>query len=234
MPRTLQQSADRWGVPLPTWKRYIADGAPLGNDKKFYSYIVNLQRVPPWAKTSQRMKDMGYQPKAKAKARRAKAAIKVKTAEDFRNHYRDKLNEAVEANDTEGVKFWNEHYLKIDESIRKTELHAKKLGLEDGTTLSRTEVERIMRAVFYAGNANVQGVLTSLCEQLVGFDNPGDLYHALKPAIVGGRLFSGFDKVKNTVGAPSLPDWLVECVKIEAKQYLGNSEALWDKPAKKK
>ena len=229
MPRTLQQSADRWGCPLRTWKRYVSEGAPLGNDKKFYSFVVNLQRVPTWAKTSERMKEMGFQPKAKARAKRAKASMKEKTAEDFRDHYRRKLDEAVEINDTEGVKFWNEHYLKIDESIRKTELHAKKLGLEDGTTLSRTEVERIMRAVFYAGNACVQGQLTSICEQLVGFDKPGDLYHALKPAIVGGRLFSGFDKVMNTSGAPGLPDWLIDCVKLEANQYLGNSEALWAK-----
>jgi len=219
-------------VPLPTWKRYAKDGAPLGNDKKFYSFVVNLQRVPTWAKTSEKMKAMGYQPKAKAKARRTKAAIKEKSADDFRNHYRAKLDEAIGANDTEMIKFWNEHYLKIYESIRKTELHAKKLGLEDGTTLSRTEVERILRAAFYAGNANVQGVLTSICEQLVGHDNPGDLYHALKPAIVGGRLFSGFDKVMNTKGAPSLPDWVVDCVQLEAKQYLGNSEALWTKGEK--
>lgn len=231
MPRTLQQSADRWGVPLQTWKRYISNGAPVGNDKKFYSYVVNLQRVPTWAKKSERMKSMGYDPKAKAKARQSKATIKGKTAKDFRDHYREKLDEAVLANNTEMIKFWNEHYLKIDESIRKTELHAKKLGLEDGTTLSRAEIERILRAIFYAGNACIQGVLTNLCERLVGFDNPGDLCHALKPAIVGGRLFSGFDKVMNTPGAPGLPEWVVECVKLEANQYLGNSEALWTKPS---
>jgi hypothetical protein len=108
-------------------------------------------------------------------------------------------------------------------------MHAAKLGIDNGTVLPRAEVERILRAVFYAGNACTQGVLTSMCEQLVGYDNSGELFHALKPAIVGGRLFSGFDKVMNTKGAPNVPDWIVECVKLEAKQYLGNSESLWTK-----
>ena len=52
--------------------------------------------------------------------------------------------------------------------------------------------------------------------------------------MVGGRLFSGFDKVANIKGAPSLPDWVIDAVRMEAKQYLGNSEALWTKTTKGK
>jgi len=64
--------------------------------------------------------------------------------------------------------------------------------------------------------------------------DPAQIYDTLKPAIVGGRLFSGFDRVENIKGAPSLPDWVIECVRLEAKQYLGNSEALWTKTTKGK
>ena len=133
------------------------------------------------------------------------------------------------ANDQDQVKFWSDLFLKQDESIRRSEAHAARLGIDNGTTLPRAEVERILRAVFYAGNGSVNGALTTICEHVAGLSDPGDVYHSLKPAIVGGRLFSGFDKVANIQGAPALPDWVIECVKLEAQQYLGNSESLWTK-----
>lgn len=226
MPRTHQQQADRWGCPLSTWRRYIGRGAPCGNDKKFYQWVLNLQRTPDWAKTSERMAAMGYKPKSKMK-QRAKMQkesdaeeSKEKSAHHFRDFYRDKLNEAIELNDQEGIKFYNEHYLKIDESIRKTELHAKKLGLEDGTTLSRLDAERILRAAFYAGNACIQGVLTTKCQQWADIHDPAELYESMKPQLVFATLFSGFSKVETAKGAPNIPDWVSECVRQEQKQYI--------------
>lgn len=229
--RTQQMQADEWGMPLGTLKRYITRGAPTGNDKKFYSWLLNLQRVPTWAKTSAKMKAMGYDPKSKAKRRReAKKGKGLDTAADFREHYRKKLAEATEREgDTEGVKFWSDLFLKQDESIRRSEAHAAKLGIDNGTTLPRAEVERILRATFYAGNACVNSSLTMICQHIAGLSKPADIYNVLKPAMVGGRLFSGFDKVANIKGAPNLPDWVIECVRLEAKQYLSGSEALWTK-----
>ena len=108
----------------------------------------------------------------------------------------------------------------------------KKLGLEDGTTLSRSEVERIMRAVMYAGNGCIQGVLTTACEKWAAIEDPAELYAAIKPALVGGKLFSGFSRVATTEGAPQVPEWLIECVKQESEQYLNESESLWAKMKK--
>ena len=179
------------------------------------------------------MKDMGYRPKSKVKHRaKLQKSVDAEETKDngayyFRDFYRDKLNEAIEQNNEESIKFYNEHYLKIDESIRKTELHAKKLGLEDGTTLPRSQVEQILRAVFFAGNACLQGVLTGRCQEWADIHDPAELYESMKPELVAQKLFSGFSKVVTTTGAPNIPDWVMDCVRTEAKQYLASSDSLW-------
>ena len=229
--KTQKQYAEDWGVVLATWNKWKESGAPVGNEKKLAHWLRPKQRLN--KRTREKMAEVGIKTTTKAKRKKATANIelKAKTAEDFRDHYKSQLDKCIQDENVDPieVKFWSELFLKQDESIRRSEIHAAKLGIDNGTVLPRAEVERILRAVFYAGNACTQGVLTSICEQLVGYDKPSDLFHALKPAVVGGRLFSGLDKVMNTQGAPSVPDWVVDCVKLEAKQYLGNSEALWTK-----
>jgi len=223
--KTHKHYAEEFGVTENVFRGWLKQGAPYQNEPKMITWLNALQRKTPAIKVWLKVRGVTPTPK-KAEASKPKNA---KTAEDFRDHYQKKLEEATVTNDQDQVKFWSDLFLKQDESIRRSEMHAAKLGIDNGTVLPRAEVERILRATFYAGNACTQGVLTSICEQLVGYDKPGDLFHALKPAIIGGRLFSGFDKVMNAPGAPNVPDWVVECVKLEAKQYLGNSESLWTK-----
>jgi hypothetical protein len=223
--------AESFGISINTFRNWLKRGAPYQNKAKMITWLLNLQRLPEGAK--EYLKDNGVNIAARSPRKSIKSGTTgLKDISDFRDYYREKLGQATEANDQDQVKFWSEQFLKTDESIRRSEAHAAKLGIDNGTVLPRAEVERIMRAVFYAGNACTQGVLTSICEQLVGYDDPGDLYHALKPAVTGGRLFSGFDKVSNVTGAPNIPSWVVDCVKLEAEQYLGNSESLWTRKLK--
>ena len=229
--KTQQQYAEDWGVKLKAWNGWKSDGAPVGNEKKLAYWLRNKQRLN--KRTREKMAEVGVT--AKSKSRRKQVAAKIekesKTAEDFRDHYKAQLDKCIqdENGDPTEVKFWSELFLKQDESIRRSEIHAAKLGIDNGTTLPRAEVERILRATFYAGNACVNSSLTMICQHIAGMSDPAQIYDTLKPAIVGGRIFSGFDKVANIKGAPALPDWVLECVKTEAKQYLGNSEALWTK-----
>ena len=223
--KTHKHYAEEFGVAEITFRGWLKKGAPYQNEAKMITWLNGLKTKSPEVRAWLKARGVKPNPR-KDEASKPKHA---KTAENFRDHYQKKLDEATITNDQDQVKFWSDLFLKQDESIRRSEIHAAKLGIDNGTVLPRAEVERILRAVFYASNACVQGQLTSICEQLVGYDNPGDMFHALKPAIVGGRLFSGLDKVMNTAGAPNVPGWVVDCIKLEAKQYLGNSESLWTK-----
>jgi hypothetical protein len=235
--KTQSQYAEDWGVKLAAWNKWKKAGAPVGSEKKLANWLRPRQRLNP--RTREKMAEVGVKTTTKAKRKQAvqKIESKSKTAEDFRDHYKAQLDEEIqkgEQGDQNQVKFWSELFLKQDESIRRSEIHAAKLGIDNGTTLSRAEVERIFRATMWAGNACVNSNLTMICQHLAGLDQPDDIYNVLMPAIVGGRLFSGFDKVANIKGAPSLPDWVLECIRYEATQYLSNSESLWTGAAKSK
>jgi hypothetical protein len=225
--RTDDEKAAEYGVSRQTIVRWREDGAPFDNDRELFLWMRKNQikgarkwRVDFLDKTPDLKLEKKSIPKVKKQG-------DLSSAEHFRDHYKQQLDESIKCNDTESIKFWNEHYLKIDESIRKTQLHAQKLGIDNGTTLPRAEVERILRAIFYAGNGCVNGALSTICEHLAGVSDPAEIYDVLKPAVVGGRLFSGFDKVSHIHGAPALPKWVLDCVKTEAKEYLGSSESLW-------
>ena len=166
--KTAKHWAEEFGVSVNTFNGWLKQGAPYQNEAKMKTWLSNLERKSPGVKKW--LAERGINVAGKKKKKDLPAELS--SAESFRDHYRMKLDEAIQMNDTDSVKFWNEHYPKIDESIRKTELHAKKPGLEDGTTLARAEVERIPRAAFYAGNACVQGVLTTACQQWSSIDDP--------------------------------------------------------------
>ena len=223
--KTHQHYADDFGISERTFRTWLKQGAPYQNEAKMITWLNAQQRKTPSVRAW--LKARGVKPVPKKSTILKK--IKAKTAEDFRDHYQKMLEQATDSNDQDQVKFWSELFLKQDESIRRSEAHAAKLGIDNGTTLPRAEVERILRAVFYAGNACVNSSLTMICQHIAGLSKPADIYNVLKPAMVGGRLFSGFDKVANIKGAPSLPDWVIDAVRMEAKQYLSNSESLWTK-----
>jgi hypothetical protein len=223
--KTHKHYADEFGVSENVFRGWLKKGAPYQNEPKMITWLNAQQRKTPAVRAW--LKARGVKPVPKKAAVLKK--IKAKTAEDFRDHYQKMLEQATETNDQDQVKFWSELFLKQDESIRRSEAHAAKLGIDNGTTLARAEVERILRATFYAGNACVNSSLTMICQHIAGLSKPADIYNVLKPAMVGGRLFSGFDKVANIKGAPALPGWVIDAVRLEAKQYLGNSEALWTK-----
>ena len=218
------ERAEEIGVSRQSLATWIKKGAPFEDDRRLAVWLLNQERITAKVRAWCNKVIKRETPRQNHVA---KDDAELKNLEGILDYYMGKLNESVQHGELESIKFWNEHVIKTSESIRRSEAHAAKLGIDNGTVLPRAEVERILRAVFYAGNGCVNGALSTICEHLAGLSDPSDVYHALKPAIVGGRLFSGFDKVANIKGAPALPDWVIECVKLEAQQYLGNSESLW-------
>lgn len=227
--KSQNERAKEIGVSRQTLATWIKKKAPFEDDHRLAVWLLNQERITVKVRAWCNKIIKKNTPR---KNHVAKDKSELKNLEGILDYYMGKLNASVEEGALESIKFWNEHVIKTSESIRRSEAHAAKLGIDNGTTLPRAEVERILRAVLYAGNACVNGSLTMICEHVAGMDDPAQIYDCLKPAIVGGRLFSGFDRVANIKGAPGLPDWVLECVKTTAKDYLGNSESLWTGSAK--
>jgi hypothetical protein len=147
-------------------------------------------------------------------------AAETKTPEQLRDEYLAELQVAKSEGNEEREKVALNAYLKIDKQIRDTLLDEKKLGIKEGEMLPREEVERIMKAVIYAGNACVRNQMKEICQVLASESNPNAIYQKLAPAILGGRLFEGFKAVMKSPSKVQLPEWIVDVMQSEGENYL--------------
>ena len=143
-----------------------------------------------------------------------------RSLEEMRTYYAENLDAVTRSEDfdKEGIKFWNDLLLKVDESIRKSEAHAKKLGIDRGELLSREEVERILRAMFWAVNACSDKFAKQMAQHLSD-KSPAEVYDILAPNLTA-RVFEALKKVAKTPGEINLPPYVIECATAEEKQYI--------------
>lgn len=146
--------------------------------------------------------------------------------EGLRDHYLRETAQAILEGDRGRVKVWNDLLLKTDESLRRTELHRQKLGLTQGETIPRAEMERIIKALVYGGNASIRAHLKELCEDLAACSSPAQVYHILPPMVLGGRIFEGLKRLVKSPRDPrspksevELPQWIVDCFIQEGENY---------------
>lgn len=217
---TQQQIADTFGVGQKMVSRWKQQGAPMSDLLALCKWIrLHRQRMPKELKQGiERIeRQAGQTVIQKAKA---DAPSDRRTLEDFRDYYVEQLNIATQASLPDEVKHWNDLLLKTEKCIREAEAHIKKLGLESGETIDRVEVERILAAVIYAGNACVRAQIKEIAEALAAESDPAVIYEALAPAILGGRIFEGFKNVAKADSGVILPAWVINCVQSEGDNYL--------------
>ena len=132
-----------------------------------------------------------------ATIKKAKAA-QQRTLEETRDYYSDQLDNATSSSvtDHETIKFWNDLWLKADESIRRSQAHERKLGLEQGETLPKASVEEILKNVIWSGNACCNNYSKQIAQSLSG-KTPAEIHKIL-----------------------NLPQWVIDCVQREEKLYL--------------
>lgn len=215
-----------------TVRRWKSDGAPLDNPKRMVSWLLTRKRIPKGAQAwmdSQSLNKPGPDlPMEETETPEiVESTGEVKELEERRIDLDRRLDRAMASDNESKIKLYTELLVRVDESLRRDQAHQKKLGLDTGEMMPRGEVERIMRAAFYAGNACVEGVLQQICEQVVSFDFPEEAYHYLKPILLGGRLFSGFSRVAKVPGPPQVPQWLIDTIRAQSEQYFDNPEAIW-------
>ena len=225
--------AEFYGVDVRTIRRWKSSGAPLDNPQRMVGWLLSRKRIPngavKWLETQQKAKPAAESPVVNDEDSPldSDAVGSVKPLEDRRIELDRNLDLAIRANDHGQIKLYGELLVRVDESLRRSEAHQKKLGLDQGETLGRMEVERILRALSYAGNACIEGLMDEICERVVAFDYPEEAYHFLKPILLGGRLFAGFARVEKVPGLPNVPTWVSAAMRAEADQYLDNAEAIW-------
>ncbi len=209
--------AKKWGATSMTISNMAKKGCDWDADEKELArwLIANCKRKP--AKMTKLIKEILQPTDLNESASKSKAA----SLEDMREYYSVQLNTATKCKDVnhEAVKFWNDLLLKADESIRKSQAHEKKLGIEKGELLSRSEVERIIKASIWAGNACIDKFSKQIAQRLSNLP-PQDVHKALKPQLTGMIIFEGMRRVTKTPGEINVPQWVADCYQTERSLYL--------------
>ena len=218
--KTETELAKEFGVnrrgSIVRWKKA---GAPFnGTDAELYQWLVNnnARGAAAWMKAFREANPDQYTKKAAKKKPKPTA---TKSAEELRDEYFIELQEAKEAGDEAREKTSLDAYLKIDKQIRDAEAHDKKLGLDRGEVLSRLEVERIIKASIWAGNACIDKFSKQIAQRLSNLP-PQEVHKALKAQLTGMIIFEGMRRVTKTPGEINVPQWIADCYETERSLYL--------------
>ena len=221
MPKiTQQQISDIFGVDQKMVSRWKQQGASLDDFQALCKWLrLNRQRMPKELKDNIQRIERKASSDVIQKSVATEAADR-KTLEDFRDYYVEQLNVATKEGLADEVKHWNDLLLKAEKCIRESEAHIKKLGIEKGEMMPREEIQRIIRALIYGGNACVRAQVKEIAEVLAAESSPAEIYEMLSPAILGGRIFEGLKVLTKSESQVRLPMWVVECFQSEGENYL--------------
>ncbi len=202
------------------WKKLKAPFE--GTDAEMYQWLVdnNIRGANEWKK-SYRINNPDIFPNKVSNKTENEHEIETenKTAEQLRDDYLADLHLAKANEDEAREKVALNAYLKIDKQIREAEAHAKKLGIDRGEVLARSEVERILKAVFHAGNACCDKFSKQIAQKISN-KNPAEVYEILAPTLTCLTLFEAMKRVTKTPGDINVPEWVIECSKTEEKHYI--------------
>ena len=159
---------------------------------------------------------------------RVSKADEPQSLEAMRDYYADQLHAATQAEHVNGdeVKFWNDLMLKADESLRKSEAHSKRLGLDRGEVLPRSEVERILTNVFWSGNSACCNFAKQHALRISN-QTPEKICETLRPLMIAKDIFPQLWKLAKVPGQINLPAWVVKAALTKEKKYIKPRE---DKP----
>lgn len=210
----LEFHAEKWGVTARTIGNLSERGCDFDASDVAVATWLN-KHVKKKSKKMREVIESILKPKKKKEQVKKPAD---KTAEDLRDDYFSELQEAKAEGDQEREKISLDAFLKIDKQIRDSEAHAKKIGIDKGELLSRGEVERILCALFWAGNACCDKFSKQIAQRLSD-KKPAEIHKILKPTLTALSLFEGLKRVAKTPGDINLPEWVIECSRTEEKQY---------------
>lgn len=220
--KTEAELADEFGVDrrgsIVRWKKL---NAPLeGTDAQMYQWLIEkkIRGAADWKRQYRLANPEQFPIKAKKK-KTAKKKEPTKTPEELRDEYFEEVQHAKSAQDEAREKIALDGYLKITDQIRKNEAHDKRLGLDRGEVLPRSEVERIIKNATWAGNACCYKFSKQIAQRLAN-KPPGEVHKVLHPMLTGLLVFEGMKRLAKVPGEINLPQWVIDCYQTERQNYL--------------
>lgn len=243
-PRSVAGQAEFYRVTPRTIDRWRAREAPLldvaamiewaPNQKSlpdsFLARIAELKAMQPGGKKTAMEGDADWQEFiSQARSGDAKESLeKLALARDFASF---KFEKASRATDKDNMKFYAELLSKFEGVFHDAQLRARKLGIDEGELLPRSEVERITWAVAYwllrATDQHLDAITSKLKALSPGLDAE-PVRAVLEPELLSCRFLEPFAKAARIQSGVGLPGWLFAKMRESAGDFLEAGEKQFD------
>jgi hypothetical protein len=227
--RPNKEIAEFWNVTDRTVKTWRAKGAPVEDDDGMAKWLrahpacitdgvrkrlrdfTSLSSVDPdWEEFQKAAIEQTDDDPKKAMAMIAKA----------RSFAAFKFEKASAVNDQDGIKFYADLLAKLEGTLHDAQLRAKKLGIDQGELVPRSEVERILRAWAFWSMRSVDADLADLCPKLTGLAQVNDARAVLEPALLSARFLKPFVRASRISSPAAVPGWMVAIVQDAVDDYI--------------
>lgn len=202
-------------------RAWIQRGAPIeGTREELARWIAEQTKISAKARNWSRKVLAASKPKKTKRKKLSDETDELEILKAVLREHTAALDVATDEDNLDRIRFYTDSVKNLASTIRETEAHAKRMGLQTGETLPREEVERILAMVFNAGNACIERNLVQYCQRWADIHDPAELYEVMKPQLVFSTLFSGFSHYENAKGNPHLPQWVVDHALRERDNYI--------------
>ena len=153
--------------------------------------------------------------------------------EKNRAYWAFKLDRAQQQNDRVSIDFATKQHLRFESAIHDAQLRAKRLGLDQGELLARSEAERVFCAVAYWQMRCTDEALHDLGAQIAAASAAGplpaeELERIIEPVLLTAKVLVPLTRAIQVNSSMKLPEWAVASMKKVIGEMLENGEEQFD------
>ena len=231
--------AEFWRVDRRSVQRWLKAGLPVDNPAEMARFILAMKRPAdgPRGKAEEILllerKGAAAPPPAKAKSAEAEslpantpepaprpdplseeeiegAAVDLERASKVTFI---RLSRAIDQGDQSSIRFWNGEFIRLQKAIREEQMHARKMGLDEGQLLSKGEVCRLMWALAFWLCRGVEQDVFALAPKLLSLTFEEEVHSVLDRFFMRKRFLGPLTKAVTCPSGVSLPAWLVDTLR---------------------
>lgn len=114
-------------------------------------------------------------------------------------------------NDRAAVSYWQDRYLKNEKAIRDAEVHARKMGVDEGEVITREVFSKWSYALAFALVRSVEVDQRGLVQQIAKDElEMATLYEPVERFLMRSRFLKAFSSSVERMSGVSLPRWFFE------------------------
>lgn len=130
-----------------------------------------------------------------------------------------RLNNAMKQGGQSSIRFWNSEFIRLQKAIRDQEAHARKMGVDEGSLLSRGDVCRIVWALAFWLMRGIDQDLPSLAPKVLGLTYEEEALDVLDRFFMRTRFLSPLHKAVTCPSGVSLPSWFYDTMKTAVEDF---------------